>query len=518
MYRFFFGFFPFQKQPRSKCVFLCSPQILNFNSWIYITNPEAKRIPDACGYKAAPQRSARRAGADAPWRRSPAGPRRPNRPPGLQPAPHHRTRVARAPSRPGPPAPAAGRQTATVRPGCRGGNAAPAHSADPAARSWERKVWTRKYIACPHLGGNTGAINQGRRRQDTAPAPKQQVAARPVTSPPGPVLPPPWRSRFLPSPGCAAPSSPRRCSRARPGATSAVGTRAHTQPLEHSPGRGAGCLPPGPHGRGARSGRAGERVWVRVWRSVRGRGGGRGLDSVTSWGSAAAGHPGCARRGRAAQHIVSRRGDAARRGRGARAALGCRTGIRCRRRSAATARRGGGGRAGVGGPRGAAAAATPDCSTGALRQAAARAHLPAAAPGRTIGCPRGAREIELSIHSWACRARAAAAELSPGSLEDARCPPQPKGASPRGLWARTVSAAGSSRGGCERRGLSLGSRCALHGLLEDPQPAVPGLRLEGGSSETVRRYQRVSSARVESTNPLEVLGDNEFPTAVQSSE
>ncbi|XP_060275164.1 uncharacterized protein LOC132660185 [Ovis aries] len=136
--------------------------------------------------------------------------------------------------------------------------------------------------------------------------------------------------------------------------------------------------------------------------------------------------------------------------------------------------------------------------------AAARAHLPAAAPGRTIGCPRGAREIELSIHSWACRARAAAAELSPGSLEDARCPPQPKGASPRGLWARTVSAAGSSRGGCERRGLSLGSRCALHGLLEDPQPAVPGLRLERGSSETVRRYQIVSSARVESTNPLEV--------------
>lgn len=84
-------------------------------------------------------------------------------------------------------------------------------------------------------------------------------------------------------------------------------------------------------------------------------------------------------------------------------------------------------------PRSAAAAATPGCSTRALRQAAARAHLPVAAPGLTIGCPLRAREIELSIHSWAGRARAAAAELSPRARGDARRPPRPEGASPRGL-------------------------------------------------------------------------------------
>ena len=128
-------------------------------------------------------------------------------------------------------------------------------------------------------------------------------------------------------------------------------------------------------------------------------------------------------------------------------------------------RGGGAGPGWGGGPRSAAAAAaTPGCSTRALRQAAARAHLPVAAPGLTIGCPLRAREIELSIHSWAGRARAAAAELSPRALGDARRPPRPEGASPRGLWARTVAAAaaaGSSLGGCELRGLSLGpaARC-----------------------------------------------------------
>lgn len=57
--------------------------------------------------------------------------------------------------------------------------------------------------------------------------------------------------------------------------------------------------------------------------------------------------------------------------------------------AAATRRVAGVGRrvqAGGGGPRGVAAA--PGCSTQALRQAAARAHLPAAAPGCVIGCPR----------------------------------------------------------------------------------------------------------------------------------
>lgn len=66
------------------------------------------------------------------------------------------------------------------------------------------------------------------------------------------------------------------------------------------------------------------------------------------------------------------------------------------------------------GPREAAVA--PGGSTGALRQAAARAHLPAAALGRVIGCSRWAREIELSIHSQALWARTAVAELSPPAL------------------------------------------------------------------------------------------------------
>lgn len=60
----------------------------------------------------------------------------------------------------------------------------------------------------------------------------------------------------------------------------------------------------------------------------------------------------------------------------------------------------------------------PSSSARALRPAAARTHLPAAAPRRVIGCPRPARQIEPSIHSWAGRARAAATGLCP-----ARAPP-----------------------------------------------------------------------------------------------
>lgn len=94
---------------------------------------------------------------------------------------------------------------------------------------------------------------------------------------------------------------------------------------------------------------------------------------------------------------------------------------------------------GGGGPRGAAAAATPDCSTGALRQAAARAHLPAAAPGRTIGCPRGAREIELSIHSWACRARARRRRSFPRGLSRTRAARPNRKARPRAGCGRARS-------------------------------------------------------------------------------
>lgn len=55
-----------------------------------------------------------------------------------------------------------------------------------------------------------------------------------------------------------------------------------------------------------------------------------------------------------------------------------------------------------------------------LRQAAARAHLPAAARGRVIGCLRRAREIELSIHSRAGLVCSAVAELSPPAPGEAR--------------------------------------------------------------------------------------------------
>lgn len=127
-----------------------------------------------------------------------------------------------------------------------------------------------------------------------------------------------------------------------------------------------------------------------------------------------------------------------------------------------------------GGARGAAAA--PGCSTRALRQAAARAHLPAAAPGRVIGCPRRAREIELSIHSWAGRARSAAAELSRRALGDVRClPPSRRRVLAQDVGAHGRRAAGCSCEGCECRGLSFLSRRAQRCILEAPQLAVPGV-------------------------------------------
>lgn len=149
----------------------------------------------------------------------------------------------------------------------------------------------------------------------------------------------------------------------------------------------------------------------------------------------------------------------------------------CRRRSAAARRVAGVGRRGPGrggGARGAAAA--PGCSTLALRQAAARAHLPAAAPGRVIGCPRRAREIELSIHSWAGRARSAAAELSRRALGDVRClPPSRRRVLAQDVGAHGRRAAGCSCEGCECRGLSFLSRRAQRCILEAPQLAVPGV-------------------------------------------
>lgn len=231
--------------------------------------------------------------------------------------------------------------------------------------------------------------------------------------------------------------------------------------------------------------------------------------------SAAAGHPGCARRGQAAQHIVSRRGDAARR-------AGSEGGARLpdwNPLSPPLGRpdpAGGGGRAGVGGRGARRQRRHPDCSTGALRQAAAR-RTPARRRSGALLAVRAGSEIELFHSFLGLPGARGGGGAFPGVSRGRALPPQPKAIPARTVGAHTVSAAGSSRGGCERRGLSLGSaaRCTGSG---DPQPAVPGLRLERGSSETVRRYQIVSSARVESANPLEVLGDNEFLTAVQSSE
>lgn len=87
-------------------------------------------------------------------------------------------------------------------------------------------------------------------------------------------------------------------------------------------------------------------------------------------------------------------------------------------------------------------------------------------------------EIELSIHSWACRARAAAAELSPGSLEDAPARP-----SQRRVPARTVTRTGLCRRlfawRLRRGGLSLGSaaRCTNSGGPSAGGPwAAPGER------------------------------------------
>lgn len=81
--------------------------------------------------------------------------------------------------------------------------------------------------------------------------------------------------------------------------------------------------------------------------------------------------------------------------------------------------------AGVPGLGGGPGGVGPSVSARALRLAAARTHLPAAAPRRVIGCPRAARQIEPSIHSWAGRARAAAKGLGP-----ARAPPRSRASPP----------------------------------------------------------------------------------------
>lgn len=208
----------------------------------------------------------------------------------------------------------------------------------------------------------------------------------------------------------------------------------------------------------------------RAWRSVRGDGTEEGACRVSLPEGARPPESGVRAAGPEGQHIVSRegtrRGGVGEGGReGGRAAFGCRTrNPRSpplhRRSPTAGGARGGGGRAGWG-PRG--AAATPGSSTRALRQAATRAHLPAAAAGCVIGCPRRAREIELSIHSGA--------GLSPRALGDARCRPPTR----RRVLARDVGAHGRRR----RRRRPLSSRRPL--VWEPVLRSCRALRAPGGT-------------------------------------
>lgn len=120
---------------------------------------------------------------------------------------------------------------------------------------------------------------------------------------------------------------------------------------------------------------------------------------------------------------------------------------------------------GAGGPGGVG----PSSSARALRPAAARTHLPAAAPRRVIGCPRPARQIEPSIHSWAGRARAAATGLCP-----ARAPPRSRARPPStaaalpGASPGPVSAHGPHGPAVLREALSVGLRPFLLASVARP--------------------------------------------------
>lgn len=423
-------------------------------------------------------RSARRAGADAPWRRGPACPRRPHPPRGPVPGPPARAATSRPESlvpAPGPCLPPPARSS------CRAGPAAPAPSAEPAARSGERKVWTRKYIARPHLRGNTGAINQAGEGRTGLRLPHGNLLrdlSLPHRAPSSPV-PGARAASFLPAPRHRAPLDVAHVP--APGPRAASAARAHPAPLAPGRPRGAPLTSGASWSRRQPGGERGGGVSTRVAFSPGGRAGGRGLASVTSWGSAAAGEPGCAARGGAGRVSTFGAGEGTRRGgageRGRRSAAGRR--IRCRRRSAAAARRvAGHGEegAGPGGPRGAAAA--PGGSTRALRQAAARAHLPAAAPGRVIGCPRRAREIELSIHSRAGRARTRRRSLPRGR-------PGTRAASPP--RRRVPARCGRAHGACSRL-ISWSLRVSGPETPLRPRAAPgPGLLGEGGRAKVEER-------------------------------
>lgn len=167
MYHFFFGCF--QKQPKSKCIFLRPPQILNFNSWIHITDTKAKT--DLRCLQATKQLGLRnmwRAGADAPWRLGPACARRLHRP--CRPATETLCLITEPPPpsrlHPSPPStishspiwlPSGGRSSNI---GQLGNEQHLACSEREPSRAGLRKVWTRKYIDRLHLRGNKRALNK----------------------------------------------------------------------------------------------------------------------------------------------------------------------------------------------------------------------------------------------------------------------------------------------------------------------------------------------------------------------
>ena len=172
MYHFFFGCF--QKQPKSKCIFLRPPQILNFNSWIHITDTEGKKkkpISDACrlqsssvcgvcegqvrtppGDSAPPVRGAR-TGHAAPPLRPCASPLCPESPAPL-PAQRYSSQPDQAAQRRPQQWRWAAGQPATPR---------LQRARTQRRRARLRKVWTRKYIDRLHLSDNW---NKGRWRKD----------------------------------------------------------------------------------------------------------------------------------------------------------------------------------------------------------------------------------------------------------------------------------------------------------------------------------------------------------------
>lgn len=244
----------------------------------------------------------------------------------------------------------------------------------------------------------------------------------------------PWRAPRIPRARTAARARPP------PAACSVPSAPSPAEPRTASPGGRAGCTtmaPPRPPAR-----RAGPRrcepgsTWA--WRPRRGReskrtGGGRRAAALPPARRLDAGPVTAAAPGRAALPALAPPGSARRCSRAGSAPARTpppptpltSTASWSRRPGACHFQREPGLRAhGVPGLRGPGGVG-PSSSTRALRPAAARTHLPAAAPRRVIGCPRPARQIEPSIHSWAGRARAAATGLCP-----ARAPPRSRARPP----------------------------------------------------------------------------------------